>query len=182
MSTTTTSTTTATATATATAGTDPTMDAIGRAVVAGRAGATRSARRQLLELWSEIGVAGDPLHRCSLAHYLADLHDDPAQALAWDVRALDAADAVTEQRVQEHHAGLHIAGFYPSLHLNLADNYRRLGSFDAAAEHLDLARTYAPALPADAYGDTLRTALDEVAEAVARRDTTRRPSAPGPTT
>ncbi|MBV7652111.1 hypothetical protein [Streptomyces albidoflavus] len=174
-------TTTSTTTDTATAGTDPTMDAIGRAVVAGRAGETRSARRQLLELWSETGVTGDPLHRCSLAHYLADLHDDPAQALAWDVRALDAAGAVTEQRVQEHHAGLHIAGFYPSLHLNLADNYRRLGSFDAAAEHLDAARTYAPALPADAYGDTLRTALDEVAEAVARRDTTRRPSAPGPT-
>ncbi|MEU2961931.1 hypothetical protein ACFYNV_07725 [Streptomyces albidoflavus] len=176
------STTTTAATATASAGTDPTMDAMGRAVVAGRAGDTRAARRQLLELWSKTGVTGDPLHRCSLAHYLADLHDDPAQALAWDVRALDAADAVTEQRVQEHHAGLHIAGFYPSLHLNLADDYRRLGSFDAATEHLDAARTYAPGLPPDAYGDTLRTALDEVAEAVARRDTTRRPSAPGPTT
>ncbi|MFE1608852.1 hypothetical protein ACFW7P_08795 [Streptomyces albidoflavus] len=173
---------TAATTTTASADTDPTMDAIGQAVVAGRAGDTRSARRRLLELCSEIGVTGDPLHRCSLAHYLADLHDDPAQALAWDVRALDAADAVTEQRVQEHHAGLHIAGFYPSLHLNLADNYRRLGSFDAAAEHLDAAREYAPELPQDAYGDTLRTALDEVAEAVARRDTARRPSAPGPTT
>ncbi|MGW8554845.1 DNA polymerase III subunit beta family protein [Streptomyces tubercidicus] len=57
-----------------------------------------------------------------------DLHCrllDPAQALAWDARALDAADAATEQRVQEHHAGLHIADFYPSLHLNLADNYHR---------------------------------------------------------
>ncbi|MEU7374360.1 hypothetical protein, partial [Streptomyces albidoflavus] len=116
---------------------DPTMEAIGRAVVAGRGGDIRAVRHQLLRLWSETGVTGDPLHRCSLAHHLADLHDDPAQALAWDVRALDAADAVTEQRVQEHHAGLHIAGFYPSLHLNLADNYRRLGSFDAAAEHLE---------------------------------------------
>ncbi|MFB8417518.1 hypothetical protein ACFC63_18620 [Streptomyces albidoflavus] len=161
---------------------DPTMEAIGQAVVVGRGGDIRAARHQLLRLWSQTGVTGDPLHRCSLAHYLADLYDDPAQALAWDVRALDAADAVTEQRVQAHHASLHIAGFYPSLHLNLADNYRRLGSFDAAAEHLDAARTYAPELPPDAYGDTLRTALDEVAEAVARKDTTRRPSAPGPTT
>ncbi|MFD5157284.1 hypothetical protein ACFWMJ_04315 [Streptomyces hawaiiensis] len=161
---------------------DPTMEAIGQAVFEGRTGDTASARQKLLNLWSEIGVTGDPLHRCSLAHYLADLYEDPAPALAWDVRALDAADAVTEQRVQEHHAGLHIAGFYPSLHLNLADNYRRLGSFDAATEHINAAKEHAPDLPQDAYGAVLRTALDEVAEAISQRNTTKRPSAPGPTT
>jgi hypothetical protein len=157
------------------------MEAIGQAVTEGRTGNTLSARQKLLNLWSAIGVAGDPLHRCSLAHYLADLYEDPAQALAWDVRALDAADAVTEQRVQEHHASLHIAGFYPSLHLNLADNYRRLGSFDAASEHINAAKEHAPNLRQDAYGAFLRTALHEVAEAISRRDTTKRPSAPGPT-
>lgn len=161
-------------------GSDPTMDSIGRAVVEGRSGDIVSARQRLLALWTTIGVTGDPLHRCALAHYLADLHDDPAQALAWDIRALDAADAVTERRVQQHHAGLHIAGFYPSLHLNLADNYRRLGSFDAAAEHVTAAEQHVPALPHDSYGAFLRTALDEVAEAVSRRDVARRASAPGP--
>lgn len=166
---------------TAPASPDPTVEAIGQAVTEGRTGNTLSARQKLLTLWSAIGVTGDPLHRCSLAHYLADLYEDPAQALAWDVRALDAADAVTEQRVQEHHASLHIAGFYPSLHLNLADNYRRLGSFDAATEHINAAKEHAPNLPQDAYGAFLRTALDEVAEAISRRDTTKRPSAPGPT-
>ncbi|GAB3473255.1 hypothetical protein [Nocardiopsis coralliicola] len=160
-------------------GADTTMDAITRAVLAGRAGGTDSARSALLELWSEIGADGDPLHRCTLAHYLADLYTDPAQALAWDVRALDAADAVTEERVQRHHAGLNIAGFYPSLHLNLADCYRRLGSFDAAGAHLAAAREHAPDLPDDPYGASLRTALDEVAEAVARRDTAQRATAPG---
>ncbi|NJQ03132.1 hypothetical protein [Streptomyces zingiberis] len=160
---------------------DPTMEAIGQAVVTGRAGDVLSARHKLLNLWSEIGVTGDPLHRCSLAHYLADLYDDPARALAWDVRALDAAVAVTEQRAQEHHASLHIAGFYPSLHLNLADDYRRLGSFNAATEHINTAQEHAPHLPQGAYGASLRTALDEMAEAISRRDITKRPSAPGPT-
>ncbi|MFJ5222476.1 hypothetical protein [Streptomyces sp. NPDC088400] len=164
---------------TAPAAPDPTMEAIGRAVTEGRAGDVTSARRKLLGLWSAIGVTGDPLHRCSLAHYLADLYEDPAQALAWDVRALDAADAVTEQRVQEHHAGLRIAGFYPSLHLNLADNYRRLGSFEAATEHINAATAHAPSLPQDPYGDLLRGAIQEVAEAIAGRDRTRRASAPG---
>lgn len=164
---------------TAPAGPDPTMEAIGRAVTEGRAGDIARARQKLLGLWSAIGVTGDPLHRCSLAHYLADLYEDPAQALAWDVRALDAADAVTEQRVQEHHAGLHIAGFYPSLHLNLADDYRRLGSFDAAGAHIEAAEEHTAVLPQDAYGDLLRGAIHEVAEAIARRDRTPRAAAPG---
>jgi hypothetical protein len=162
------------------AGPDPTMEAIGRAVTEGRVGDAASARRKLLGLWSEIGVTGDPLHRCTLAHYLADLHEDPAQALAWDTRALDAADAVTEQRVQDHHAGLHIAGFYPSLHLNLADNYRRLGSFGAAAEHIAAAQEGAPSLPEGAYGDLVRTAIEQVAQAITRRETAKRASAPSP--
>ncbi|EFL36547.1 conserved hypothetical protein [Streptomyces viridochromogenes DSM 40736] len=120
------------------------------------------------------------MHRCTLAHYPADLYEDAAQSLAWDIRALDAADAVTEQRVQRHHAGLHVAGFYPSLHLNLADDYRLLGSFDAATAHLPAAGEHAPDLPQDAYGAFLRTALDDVAEAVSRRDIAKRTSAPGP--
>lgn len=164
---------------TASAGPDPTMEAIGQAVAEGRTGDPASARRKLLSLWSAIGVTGDPLHRCSLAHYLADLHDDPAQALAWDIRALDAADAMTEQRVREHHGSLRIAGFYPSLHLNLADNYRRLGSFEAAAEHIDKAGAHVPGLARDSYGDLIRGAIHEVAEAIARQDRTRRASAPG---
>ncbi|MGO4463769.1 hypothetical protein AB4039_41915 [Streptomyces sp. M-16] len=158
---------------------DPTMDAIGQAVAEGRAGDIPSARRKLLALWSTIGVTGDPLHRCSLAHYLADLYEDPAHALAWNIRALDAADAVTERRAQEHDAGLHIAGFYPSLHLNLADDYRRLGSFEAATEHIEAAEALTPRLPQDSYGDLVRGAIQEVSDAIAAQDRTRRASAPG---
>ncbi|MFI9423905.1 hypothetical protein ACIG54_10125 [Streptomyces achromogenes] len=158
---------------------DPVMEAIGRAVAQGRTGDPAAARRTLLDLWSAIGVTGDPLHRCTLAHHLADLYDDPAQALAWDVRALDAADALTEQRLRTHHEGLRLAGFHPSLHLNLADLYRRLGSFDAATAHLTEARRHVSALPGDAYGALVRTVIGEVAEAIARRDTARRASAPG---
>ncbi|MEW2418902.1 hypothetical protein AB0953_35270 [Streptomyces sp. NPDC046866] len=165
--------------ATPSASPDRTMEAIGHAVAEGQAGNRASARQTLLGLWSAIGATGDPLHRCSLAHHMADLYEDPAQALAWDVRALDAADAMTAERVQEHHAGLDIAGFYPSLHLNLADDYRRLGSFEAATEHINAAKTHAPSLPQNPYGDLLRGAIQEVAEAIAGRDRSRRASAPG---
>ncbi|WP_058854100.1 hypothetical protein [Nocardia jinanensis] len=156
------------------------MNAITEAVTLGRSGEIAAARDRLLEIWRDIGALGDPLHRCTLAHYLADLYEDPARALTWDIRALDAADSLTDDRVQRHHGSLQVAGFYPSLHLNLADNYRRLGSWDAADEHLAAARERLQALPDDAYGAMIRTALAEVGEAVARRSTERRASAPGP--
>lgn len=158
---------------------DPIMEAIGRAVMTGQNGDKAAARATLLELWSEIGVVGDPLHRCTLAHSMADLYEDAAQALAWDVRALDAADAATDERVQAHHAGLQIAGFYPSLHLNLADDYRRLGSFAAAEAHLDEADKSASHLPEGPYGDLILSGIKGVAAAIAARDTAPRPSAPG---
>jgi hypothetical protein len=167
-------------TADGTAPPDPVMAAITASVGAGHSGDAAGARARLLSLWDAIGVAGDPLHRCTLAHYLADLYGDPAEALTWDIRALDAADALTDDRVKRHHGSLRVDGFYPSLHLNLADNYRRLGAFDAAGRHLEAARAHAPSLPGGGYGDQVRAAITGVAAAVARRDTAPRASAPGP--
>lgn len=159
---------------------DHAMEAIAQAVTSGRGGDVESARRDLLAIWERTGVLGDALHRCTLAHYLADLYDDPARALMWDVRALDAADALTDERAQAHHASLEVAGFYPSLHLNIADNLRRLGAFDAASEHIGAAHRYASDLPDDAYGNGIRSALRGVADDISRQSTERRPSAPGP--
>ncbi|WP_431791822.1 hypothetical protein [Kocuria palustris] len=158
---------------------DPTMEAIGNAVALGREGGPELARRDLLALWRQIGVVGDPFHRCTLAHYLADLYEEPAEALIWDVRALDAADALTDERAQQHHATLQVAGFYPSLYLNIADNLRRLGAFEAATEHINNAQQRTSVLSEDAYGITIRTAIGEVREAIENRDFARRASAPG---
>ncbi|MCP2177185.1 hypothetical protein LX13_003013 [Williamsia maris] len=158
---------------------DPVMDRITMAVVAARSGDTDEPRAALVDLWTEITAGGDALHRCTLAHHLADLYDDPARALIWDVRALDAADALTDDRAQQHHASLRVAGFYPSLHLNLSDDLRRLASFDAAADHLAAARDRVSALPDEDYGRFIRAAIDGVGAAVDRRSTERRASAPG---
>lgn len=158
---------------------DPIMNRIAEATVLGGAGDPEAARIRLSALWAEIGVAGDPLHRCTLAHHLADVCADPAQALMWDTRALDAAEALTDHRVQRHHAGLQVAGFYPSLHLNIADNLRRLSSFAAAAEHIAAAKHSVFALADDTYGSMVRLAIDEVAEAIDVRSTAKRASAPG---
>ena len=157
---------------------DPTMAAISAALGRAGSGDVESARRQLLAIWRQIGILGDPLHRCTLAHYLADLHDDPAESLVWDLRALDAAEALTDVRARQHHADLEVAGFFPSLYLNLADNFRRLGAFGVAAENISLAEQHLAAVPESPYGDEVRTAVREVRQAIAAQDPAPRPSAP----
>ncbi|MFB8274449.1 hypothetical protein [Nocardia colli] len=161
--------------------TDDTMTAITRAVALGHEGRPDDARESLLALWNSFGPQGDPLHRCTLAHYLADLHDDAAEALTWDIRALDAADSLTNARAQEFEPTLDVQGFYPSLHLNLADNYRRLSSFTAAQRELTAARAKLHTLPESPYRTMIRTAVDEIEAAIQAQDTTPRPSAPTPT-
>ncbi|UVI34777.1 hypothetical protein [Brevibacterium spongiae] len=158
---------------------DPMMETIGRAVELGRAGDVDTAQRQLIDLWQDAGPSGDPFHRCTLAHYLADLYDHPAEALIWDIRALDAAASLSDERAQAHHHSLQVAGFYPSLHLNIADNLRQLSAFDAAQEHISHAEERSAALTDDGYGRMIRTAIKEVRLAIDRGETARRSSAPG---
>lgn len=153
---------------------DPIMSEITAAVAIGHDGDTAAARASLVLVWDRIGPVGDPFHRCVLAHYLADLYDDPAQALVWDVRALDAALVLTDERVRDHQDSLRVAGFLPSLHLNLADNFRRLGSFDAAATHIKAARDHQDVLADDGYGRMIRDAIHGVGVAIDQRSTGKR--------
>ncbi|WEV24041.1 hypothetical protein OYE22_01655 [Streptomyces sp. 71268] len=71
---------------------DAVLTRIGQAVMLHRGGDREEARNRLGELWQELGVEDDTLHHCTLAHYLADTQDDPADELAWDLRALAVAD------------------------------------------------------------------------------------------
>jgi hypothetical protein len=146
---------------------DDIMASIGEAVEEGRAGRAGAARERLTALWERIGPDADPFHRCALAHYLADLQDDPADELRWDLRALDAADTLTDERAQDYHDSLRVEAFRPSLQLNLAEDYRKLGRPDRAREHIVLARQSVGALGDDEYGRMIRAAIERVAEQVA---------------
>jgi hypothetical protein len=154
---------------------DALMTRIGQAVMLHHGGDREEARHRLLRLWAEIGEDGTPLHRCTLAHYMADTQDDPDTELAWDLRALSAADELSDGpsaeyatdhhpdhpavRPGERHDELAVRAFYPSLHLNLAADYAKLGRPDAARSHLRLARAALAALEDGGHGDGIRTAL-----------------------
>ncbi|TPQ15685.1 tetratricopeptide repeat protein [Streptomyces sporangiiformans] len=135
---------------------DAVMTRIGQAVMLLHGGDREEARGRFLDLWSEIGDDGAPLHRCTLAHYMADTQDDPSDELAWDLRALSAA----EERTELHQGqSLALRALYPSLHLNLAADYDKLGRTDAARNHLLQARGAVGALTDDGYGDGVRAAI-----------------------
>jgi hypothetical protein len=143
--------------------TDPVMTRILDAVARSQAGDAEGARSDFAAIWADIGSDGDPLHRCTLAHYAADVQDDLRAELAWDELALEAARHVTNARVEEHHASLAIEGFFPSLHLNLAEDHRRLGDVARARHHIGEARRCLSALPGDGYGAMIRSGVDRVA-------------------
>lgn len=139
---------------------DAVLTRIGQVVMLHHAGDREEARDRFLGLWAEIGEHGDPLHRCTLAHYLADTQDDPGDELAWDLRALAAAEEITRDPLADSHEGtLAARALYPSLHLNLADDYDRLGHREAARLHLRRARGAAESLAPDRYGEGVRAAI-----------------------
>ncbi|MEV5593755.1 hypothetical protein [Streptomyces sp. NPDC052496] len=70
---------------------DVVLTRIGQAVMLHRGGDREEARNRLGQLWAEVGPDGDPFQRCTLAHYLADTQDDPADELGWDLTALETA-------------------------------------------------------------------------------------------
>ncbi|GAA3805828.1 hypothetical protein GCM10022226_27410 [Sphaerisporangium flaviroseum] len=146
--------------------TDPTMTRIGHGVELHHHQGQREAARALFaQIWDDIdGEQGDPLHVCVLAHSMADVQDDVRQELMWDLRALAAADLVTDERVAQAGVTLSVAGLYPSLHLNLSDCYRKLGDLIRAREHLQQARAGIGALGDDEYGRLIRGGLERLAE------------------
>ncbi|WP_416964977.1 hypothetical protein [Streptomyces sp. Agncl-13] len=159
---------------------DALLTRIGQIVMLHHGGDREEARDRLLGLWAELGEDGDPLHRCTLAHYLADTQDDPTDELAWDLRALSAADELTDGRDAGppgdpgeagdpgalRHVGdagqegtIAIRAFYPSLHLNLAADYVKLDRPDAARTHIRRARDACAVLADDGYGNGVRAAI-----------------------
>lgn len=126
-----------------------------------RGGDKVGARVRLQALWDRI--IGDPVHEFVLAHQMADAQDDAKEELAWDLRALEAAQRSSDADVQRHYPQATLASFMPSLHINLAEDYFKLGDREQSRAHLTAAQSLAHHLGADAYGDLLRRGIERMA-------------------
>ncbi|MGC4868341.1 tetratricopeptide repeat protein [Micromonospora sp. DT53] len=149
--------------------TDETLTRINQGVQLNHHQGQREAARDLFaQIWDEIGgERGDLLHVCVLAHSMADVQEDVHQELVWDERALAAADLLTEDRVAQAGVPMSVAGLYPSLHLNLAECYRKLGDLDSARECLQRAQAGLGALGDDEYGQLIKGGLDRLVQQLA---------------
>lgn len=92
----------------------------------------KPARAMFAQFGSDMGgESGDPFHRLRAGpldgrRSREDLHDE----LDWDLRALEAADPITDERAAQAGVTNPVAGFYPSLHLNMGECYRKFGDRD----------------------------------------------------
>jgi len=124
-----------------------------------RGGDRTGGRARLEALLSQEGI--DPVQECVLSHHIADAQDDPADELAWDLRAIDAALRSTEADTQRHQMSIGL--FMPSLHVNLAEDYFKLGDVPRSREHLEMARSVAHNLADDPYGQMIRRGIERMA-------------------
>jgi tetratricopeptide (TPR) repeat protein len=95
--------------------------------------------------------ANCPLEWSTAAHYLARVQTDPAESLRWNMLALEQAGLV---------GGEEVGAVYPSLELNVAHAYEKLGDREKALEHYRLAeRAAETGLPTDGYGEMIRKGI-----------------------
>ena len=93
---------------------------------------------------------------------MADVQDAPADELAWDLAALTAAEALTDERLKAAGMSGTARSLQPSLHLNLADVNRRLGRHADARHHLNAGLASVDSLRDDGYGIMIRDGLARI--------------------
>jgi hypothetical protein len=90
-------------------------------------GRNNDARSFYQKAWE---AAQDDYDACIAAHYVARHQENHKERLHWNQVALDKANAVIDNRVQE---------FYPSLCLNMGQSHELLGNLNEAKRYYDLA-------------------------------------------
>jgi hypothetical protein len=113
------------------------------------AGRFDDARDLFMKAW-EMSV--DDYDACIAAHYVARHQASAEETLRWNRIAADRADAVKDDRV---------AGFYPSLYLNLGHSHEQLGDMAEARRFYELAAAKGDSLPDGRYGDVVRRGAEE---------------------
>lgn len=124
------------------------------------------------KLWTEAMASADHYQSCVVAHFMAHAQNEPADQLLWHLRALEAADAVHDDRV---------VAFYPSLYANVAEVSLRLDIPAQARYYIDRAHATEHMLANDGYGYMMRSLIARVAKAVEQvRDSGPMKDFPGP--
>jgi tetratricopeptide (TPR) repeat protein len=85
------------------------------------------AREFYRQAWQ---ASANDYEACIAAHYMARHRESIEEALHWNLKALEYANAVNDDSVRD---------FYPSLYLNLGRSYTLPGNQDRATKYFNLA-------------------------------------------
>lgn len=110
-----------------------------------------------IDLWDEAVRTENQYQACIVAHFMAHAHVEPEEQFDWHLRALHAAEAVDDERVNT---------FYPSLYANLGEVSLRLGNLAQARIYITRASETEHVLQDDGYGRMLRSLIMRVTQAV----------------
>ncbi len=119
-----------------------------RGVECESSGQFADASRLFMSAWMQ---GTDDFERCIAAHYVARHQENPVDALAWNQRSLDHANAVRDDRVRE---------FYPSLYLNMGKAHEDLHNCEEAERFYQAAGKALHTLPNGRYGSIVREAVE----------------------
>lgn len=119
-------------------------------------GDREGAQRLYIEMWDEALRTEDQYQACVVAHFMAHACTEPGEQLLWHQRALKAAEAVGDKRVQ---------GFFPSLYANLGEICLRLGDHEQARAYASRAQGVAHLLQDDGYGRMIASLIERVLQA-----------------
>ena len=100
-----------------------------------------------VQAWNE---ASSDFELCIAAHYLARHQKSAADALNWNLKSLEHANAVQDVRVRE---------FYPSLYLNIGKSYEELGDKERAQKFYKTAADKLSELSSGAYREMVQDGI-----------------------
>jgi hypothetical protein len=135
-----------------------------RAAVRQRESGDLAGARASLGALLQLAEASSAFDWLFFAHSYADVQVELTEELHWDLTALEALTGLTEGEAVAEGVPGGKAGLLPSLHLNLADVYRRLGDEAQAQHHYEEGAKHLDALDQEAYGLSIREAFRRFAE------------------
>ena len=114
------------------------------------------AYQLFLQAWNE---AANDLEKFTAAHYVARHQKNVTEKLKWDETAVSFALKINDDQMKAS---------YPSLYLNIAKCHEDLNDFANARKNYELALSFTAFLPADGYGNMIRSGIENGIKRVAK--------------
>lgn len=117
-------------------------------------GASPEAAKFFYEAWK---VSENGFEKFTAAHYVARVQKSVTDKLHWDNLSLHHALMIDSEEVKST---------LPSLHLNVGNCFENLGDFLNAKSHYNKALANCVFLPADGYGEMIRSGIQKGLERI----------------